>query len=186
MNGRTVWGTGVYTDDSSVCKAAIHAGVLDNKGGLAMVEITPGQASYNGSTRNEVTTSSYGPWSGSFVLHRTSGPATPNSTTPPFQNPPVPGTCSTTARILYDSNPVVQCPADCLLNGSAVWGTGVYKDDSSICRAAIHEGIIGIKGGLVRLKKIPGQVNYSGYSKNGITTYSYGVWSGSFVFKIHL
>ena len=31
-NAANVWGSGVYTDDSSICKAAIHAGVIHDKG----------------------------------------------------------------------------------------------------------------------------------------------------------
>lgn len=35
--GGTVWGTDVYTDDSAICPAAIHAGRLDARGGVALV-----------------------------------------------------------------------------------------------------------------------------------------------------
>lgn len=39
----TIWGSGVYTDDSCVCYAAIHAGVLKlGQGGLVAIEIRPG------------------------------------------------------------------------------------------------------------------------------------------------
>ena len=39
---------GVYTHDSSICKAAIHSGILQYKGGGATVVITYGQDIYNG------------------------------------------------------------------------------------------------------------------------------------------
>jgi hypothetical protein len=64
----TVWGTGVYTDDSSVCRAAVHAGVMLSTGGPVTVEVRPGRDSYAGSVRNGVESSNYGRWSGSFVF----------------------------------------------------------------------------------------------------------------------
>ncbi len=66
--GSTVWGTDTYTDDSSVCKAAIHAGKITIAGGTVTIEIRAGQATYTGSTRNGVTTSEYGVWQGSYVF----------------------------------------------------------------------------------------------------------------------
>lgn len=64
-----VWGTGVYTDDSPLATAAVHAGVL-KKGetGVVKVTIVAGQASYNGSTENDVTTSGWNEWDGSFKV----------------------------------------------------------------------------------------------------------------------
>ncbi len=68
---RFVWGTDIYSDDSSVCTAAVHAGVITlAQGGQVTIEIRPGQTSYAGSQRNGVTSSSYGTWSGSFVFVR--------------------------------------------------------------------------------------------------------------------
>ena len=65
----TVWGSGVYTDDSSLATAAVHAGLV-KAGETAVVKVTilPGEASYTGSTENEVTTAGYGEWEGSFKI----------------------------------------------------------------------------------------------------------------------
>ncbi len=66
---RTVWGSDLYTDDSSVCTAAVHAGRITlASGGTVTIEIRPGQSSYSASTRNGITTRSYGSWPGSFVI----------------------------------------------------------------------------------------------------------------------
>lgn len=62
----SVWGTDVYTDDSSICTAAVHAGVITTEGGAVTVAIAPGQASYEASERNGVTASSWGEWGRSF------------------------------------------------------------------------------------------------------------------------
>jgi len=64
-----VWGTDVYTDDSALAKACVHAGILeDGETGIVSVTILPGMPGYTGSTRNGVTTSSYGNWYGSYSV----------------------------------------------------------------------------------------------------------------------
>jgi hypothetical protein len=74
--GYTVWGTDIYTNDSSVCAAAVHAGLIDLEGGgEVVIEIRPGESSYLGTTANGVTTLSYGGWYLSFAfVDQTSGP----------------------------------------------------------------------------------------------------------------
>ena len=63
----SVWGTGIYTDDSVLACAAVHAGVvLPGETKVVTVKILAGQSSYQGSVRNGVTTSSYGAWAGSY------------------------------------------------------------------------------------------------------------------------
>jgi hypothetical protein len=66
-----VWGTEVYTDDSSICTAAVHTGAITfDKGGFISIEILPGQDAYEGTTSHGVTTGGWGSWSGSFrVIH---------------------------------------------------------------------------------------------------------------------
>jgi hypothetical protein len=65
----TIYGTDIYTDDSSVCTAAVHSGLITLKlGGKVTIEIRPGAKSYTGSTRNGITSESYGSWVGSYVF----------------------------------------------------------------------------------------------------------------------
>ena len=64
----TVWGTDVYTDDSSVCNAAVHSGMIPRTGGVAVIELRPGGSSYGASKRNGIDSKSYGPWKGSFAV----------------------------------------------------------------------------------------------------------------------
>jgi hypothetical protein len=64
-----VWGTDVYTDDSSVCTAAVHAGAITvEEGGTVLIEIRPGEDEYEASSRNGIESLGYGPWGGSFVV----------------------------------------------------------------------------------------------------------------------
>ena len=70
VNG-TVWGTGVYTSDSPLATAVVHAGVLKvGQTGVVKVTIVPAQDAYQGSTQNGVTTSEYGPWPGAYRVSR--------------------------------------------------------------------------------------------------------------------
>jgi hypothetical protein len=65
-----VWGTDLYTDDSSVCVAAVHVGAIGfTAGGTVTFEIRPGSSGYDGSLRNGVQSIGWGgSWGGSFVI----------------------------------------------------------------------------------------------------------------------
>lgn len=72
-----VSGSGPYTDDSSICSAAVHAGAIHAKdGGDVAIEIRPGQARYAGSDRNYIKSGDYeSTWDGSFIVLRVDAPA---------------------------------------------------------------------------------------------------------------
>src|SRR5262249_41216328 len=63
----TIWGTDVYTDDSPLAVAAVHAGVLrPGQRGTVKVTILPGQTAYAGSLRNGIRSTRYRAWGGSY------------------------------------------------------------------------------------------------------------------------
>lgn len=65
----SVWGTDTYTSDSSVCSAAVHAGIITvAEGGTVMIEITEGMDSYLGTTANGVKSESWAQWDASFTF----------------------------------------------------------------------------------------------------------------------
>jgi LCCL domain-containing protein/VWA domain-containing protein len=66
--GLSIWGTDVYTGDSSICRAAIHAGLIDPQGGRVGVVLEKGRPAYRGSTQNEIRSSDYGAYGSSFRL----------------------------------------------------------------------------------------------------------------------
>ncbi|HEY8212445.1 MAG TPA: LCCL domain-containing protein [Myxococcaceae bacterium] len=67
MTGAPVWGSDVYTDDSAICPAAVHAGKINTYyGGTAAIEVLSGQPSYTGSARNGVSSLDHGLWTRSF------------------------------------------------------------------------------------------------------------------------
>jgi Ca2+-binding EF-hand superfamily protein len=68
-HGGGVWGTDVYTDDSAIATAAVHAGVI-TVGEKAVIQVTvlapPPQ--HTGSTRNGVTTGGFGQFGGAYSI----------------------------------------------------------------------------------------------------------------------
>ncbi len=70
-NGGSLWGTGIYTADSTLAAAAVHAGVLRlGERGVVKVTILPGQSSYAGSDRNGVTSSGFASYPSSYRVAR--------------------------------------------------------------------------------------------------------------------
>lgn len=64
-----IWGTDIYSIDSSVCVAAIHAGVLElGEAGSVVVTYVEGQESYEASERNSISSMSWGSYFGSYSL----------------------------------------------------------------------------------------------------------------------
>lgn len=61
-----VWGTIIYTTDSAVCAAAVHAGFLTREGGEVKIQILDGRRSYDGSESNGITSQDYGQWNASY------------------------------------------------------------------------------------------------------------------------
>jgi hypothetical protein len=66
-----LWGTGTYTDDSSIATAAVHAGLLEpGELGFLRVTIAAGRESFTASESHGVKSQPFGPWEGSFRVER--------------------------------------------------------------------------------------------------------------------
>lgn len=73
-NAGSVRGDGIYSDDSSVGLAAVHAGLITlQSGGRVTFTVRPGRESYRASTRHGITSRTWNEWSGSFEFVRGSG-----------------------------------------------------------------------------------------------------------------
>lgn len=71
VNAGALWGTDVYTTDSTLGLAAVHAGLLQpGQTGVIRVTMLPGQPAYQGATRNGVTSSAYGQYPVSYRVHK--------------------------------------------------------------------------------------------------------------------
>lgn len=169
-----VWGTNVYTDDSSICTAAVHQGLITfDDGGTVAIEIAEGADEYVGSEANGVTTRSYGSWGGSFEF-------------PDAEPLDVASTIDWGRNAgFYSDRDETEFTVECEEGGTpgSVWGTGTYTDDSSICTAAVHAGLITLAdGGEVTFRLVEGQESYAGSSANGVDSTDYGHWGASFEF----
>lgn len=177
----SVWGSDIYTSDSSICTAAVHSGLITfQQGGTVTIEVRPGRKMYGTSERNGVTTSDYGAWASSFVFR------TPNTDA-------VYREADEQTAIMWNSSAAViggdngaTYKFKCSANGKAgsVWGTDLYTADSSICTAAVHAGKFTLEaGGPVTIELRPGEASYKGSTRNGITTNDYPAYGRSFVLK---
>ena len=177
----TVWGSDIYTADSSICTAAVHSGLITyQRGGVVTIEVRPGRPIYGCSEKNGVTTSCYGAYTQSFIFK------TPNN------EPVVPDTGDQTS-ITWNISPALvsfeagktlkfKCPPGG--TESSVWGTDIYTADSSICNAAVHAGkFTRESGGAVTIELRPGESSYRGTTRNGVKTNDYEKYGESFVVK---
>ena len=82
--GGSIWGTDIYTSDSYVAAAAVHAGVLTvGQTKEIYVKVVEGQNNYEGTTRNGITTSGWGGWDLSYQF--VSEPSSYKAVTSPGQ-----------------------------------------------------------------------------------------------------
>ena len=167
-----VWGTDTYTDDSGLCRAALHAGVIPAAGGPVTVQRTAGRALYIGSRRNGIQSNDYGAYSDSIRFVGAAQPAAGPEHCP----------------IRLSINRELPTPFTCVCNPEAiqegaVWGTDTYTDDSGLCRAAVHAGAIPAAGGAVTVVRAAGRPLYTGSSRNGVQSNDYGSYSDSIHFQ---
>jgi hypothetical protein len=161
-----VWGTNVYTDDTPLEGAAVHAGVLrSGQTGPVRVTVLAGQSQYIGSKRNGMESASFGPSSGSYRIE-----TGPGSTSRPTSIANFRGRFGETVTV-----PVVGAAT------GTVWGSDIYTDDSSLGAAAVHAGLLQPgEFGFVRVTLLGGQDHYPAVSRNGVASQEYGEWQGSF------
>ena len=177
----SVWGSDIYTSDSSICSAAVHSGLItQQQGGTVTIELRPGRSIYGASERNGVTSNGYGSWPQSFVFK------TPNTDA-------VVRAAEEATPVMWNTSPSIaafevgkivkfSCPAGG--KESSVWGTDIYTLDSSLCTAAVHAGKIQLdSGGPVTIEMRPGESSYKGSTRNGIKSNDYEKYGASFIVK---
>ena len=177
----SVWGSDIYTADSSICTAGVHSGLITyQQGGAVTIELRPGRTIYGCSERNGVTTSDYGSYQHSFVFKTPNTEAVvreADEQTPVLWNTSASMVGSETGKTYQ-----FKCPPGG--KESSVWGTDIYTADSSICNAAVHAGKLTMEsGGLVTIELRPGESSYKGTTRNGIKTNDYAAYGRSFVVK---
>jgi hypothetical protein len=160
-----VWGSTVYTDDTPIESAAVHAGVLKSgQTGPVRVTVLGAQNQFIGTKRFGIESMSFGPAPGSFRIETGPGNASRPTSLASFRG-----------RL----GETVVLPAIGAAQGN-LWGSGPYTDDSSLGAAAVHSGILAPgEFGFVTVQLLEGQEQYVGVARNGVTSQNYGKWEGS-------
>ncbi|XP_010625777.1 cysteine-rich secretory protein LCCL domain-containing 2 isoform X2 [Fukomys damarensis] len=175
----SVFGTVFYESSSSICRAAIHFGILDDGGGLVDVTRKGRKPFFVKSQRHGVESlSKYKP-SSSFMVSKVKEQDLDCYTTVaqlcPFEKP-------------VSHCPRVRCPASCGDEPdywAPVIGTNIYADTSSICRAAVHAGAIqDDSGGSVDVMPVDKKRSYTGSLRNGVQSESLSAARDGKAFRI--
>ncbi len=177
----SVWGSGRYTTDSSVCRAARHAGAIGPGGGMVRISMLGGCPSFVGTTRNGVRTGRWGSYPRTYYF-RLGGPAPSCYQQASMgQVNPCPRTMSAYRRMAPGQR--LRCSCSPGQYRGSIWGSGRYTTDSSTCRAAVHYGAIRGSGGVVTVWTYPGCRRFFGSTRNGIRTGNWGAYNRTFTFS---
>ena len=165
-----LWGTDIYTSDSSVATAAVHQGLLQaGETGIIKVTVLAGQDSYNESTANGVYSHPYGKWDSSFSVAADDGGDNPILEAPEnlsSYKSVIGGVYLFTVTGAKDEN---------------IWGSNVYSADSHLAGVVVHAGLLQTgETGVVRVVMGPGLPAYISTTNNGITSKSWGEYEASY------
>ena len=191
-----IYGSDVYTDDSSICTAAVHAGRFTlESGGVVSIEIRPGRSTYGSTIRHGIKSVNFGQYGRSFVILNTDtfrhksikdrGESTPEATDNEDGSDVTPIDWETSAggfKGEAGQTYKFRCPS----NGTAsvIYGSDVYTDDSSICTAAVHTGLITLRhGGVVTIEIRAGRSTYGSTTRHGIKSINFGEYGRSYVIR---
>lgn len=174
-----IWGNGIYSDDSSLAVAAVHAGLLTvGEKGVVTVRLLGPQTSFTGTQKNGITSGNYGAWDGSYEFV---GAATVLST--PSRSTagaiPDPGTLTGYSSQVGD---VLKFEVTGKTLGY-VYGSGPYTTDSSLAVAAVHAGLLQVgQTGVVMVEILGPQDSFAASDRNGVSTMSWTSYPSAFQF----
>jgi len=172
-----VFGTAIYHPLSSICRAGLHIGAIKagaKKGGEIHVLLTGKKLMFNGSDgQAKITSGTFSADEKSFSISEA--------------KPLTKVECKSTANqgkfagAIVNTKFVVVCPPKCSKDPDyKLFGNEYYSDNSSICFAGIHHGVINDLGGEVKFKITAGQRSYKGTNGFGILSKDMGPHIRSF------
>jgi LCCL domain-containing protein len=173
--GGAVYGSDVYVTGSTLSMAAVHAGVLkEGQRGVVKVTILPGRQTYAATTRNGITSNAYGADTASYKVERAYGFLPKIGYGKALADP---GTLSA----YRGQNGKVYLFEVTGRADLAIAGTDIYTDDSALATAAVHAGALSAgQTGVVRVTILPGQANYPGTTRHGVTSIASPNYPGSY------
>ncbi|KAJ8413434.1 hypothetical protein AAFF_G00094300 [Aldrovandia affinis] len=177
-NGKVI-GTVYYEMQSSICRAGLHYGVIDNEGGWLDVTRQGRQEYFIKSNKHGIQSLGKYQSANAFTLSKVTVKAITCETTVaelcPFQKP-------------ASHCPRLYCPSHCLQenpHSARVIGTITYSDISSICRAAVHAGVIQDQsGGYIDVMPVDNRRYYIATYQNGISSESLQNPPGGKAFRV--
>lgn len=182
-----VYGTGRYTRDSKICTAARHAGAMTPAGGDVQVYLGGACDDFKSSSQNGVNSSAWSAYPGTFAFSFPL-PACGLSST---MAPPADGStwCPENATGIAATPPegmTCACAAGVNLGG-AIYGSNRYTDDSKLCTAAVHAGVLdAAQGGNITFFLGEGCAGFEGTVANGVISNAWGAYPRSFGFAASL
>ncbi|XP_036377859.1 cysteine-rich secretory protein LCCL domain-containing 1 isoform X1 [Megalops cyprinoides] len=174
-----VIGTVYYEMQSSICRAGLHYGVIDNEGGWLDVTRQGRKEYFIKSNKHGVQSLGKYHSANAFTVSKVTVKAITCEATVaelcPFQRP-------------TRHCPRFHCPRNCMQENPhyvRVIGTQTYSDRSSICRAAVHAGVIqNHSGGYVDVMPVDKRRQYIASYQNGIFSESLQNPPGSMAFRV--
>nr|XP_015208895.1 PREDICTED: cysteine-rich secretory protein LCCL domain-containing 1 isoform X2 [Lepisosteus oculatus] len=174
-----VIGSVYFEMQSSICRAAMHYGVIDNEGGWLDVTRLGRKEYFIKSNKHGVQSIGKYQSANSFTVSKVTVKA---------------ATCETTvAQLCPFEKPVrhcprIYCPRNCMQENphfARVIGTRIYSDKSSICRTAVHAGVIrNHLGGYIDVMPVDKRIQYIASYQNGIFSESLQNPPGGKAFRI--
>lgn len=162
----------IYTDDTPLSVAAVHAGLLKVKETkLIKVKVLTPATDFPSITQNGITSESCENSDGSYQLM---APGKDDIADAP----------STMSQFIGRNGVVFIFRVKAHKEGP-IWGgrDNIYTSDSEIATAAIHAGVLKAgETGIVKLKMLPGLKSYPEITRNGLTSHSFDSWDGSYQF----
>ncbi|SCO69519.1 LCCL domain-containing protein, putative [Plasmodium vivax] len=172
-----------YTPDSSICKAAIHAGVYrpNRKNGdennSFIMRIVNGLFEYK-AARGHLG-----------IVSKSERQSQLRSFSVSPENDDNILTCSSNGHLFLNlpvgTKRTIMCPSGCDKMEGKIWGTNVYAPSSTLCKAAIHSGVLSNQGGLVDLSLGSAVDEFTGSTQNGVESHSSARRSRSLTFSTH-
>jgi len=179
-----VRGANPYYYQSSLCRAAVHAGAVGENGGEIVVEPAP-SAFFPAVTRNGVVADSWGKGMGFRVVAKggaassEAAAATQAPTEAPAQTAEMElDVCPSDYGSFPEDAPPLTCGCStAAVKEGDVRGANPYYYQSSLCRAAVHAGAVGAQGGEILVKPAP-QPFFPAVTRNGVEADSWGKGMG--------
>ena len=171
-----VWGDFIYTLDSDLGTAAVHAGLLAvGETKPVKIWVVPPPDRFGEATRNGIRSMKWGAFPAAFLMQVARGPQVAALPIGPQRLPSVLDTLG-----LNDSKTIAITGSD----KGYVWGTNTYTGDSRVEVAAVHAGVLKVgEQGEVIVTRVEPLERYRGSSQNGVRSQPWGRYSTAYVIE---